>query len=42
MDGTRDSHIKSERDKYHVINYMWNLKHGTNEPIYETEIDSKT
>ena len=21
---------------------MWNLKYGTNEPIYETEIDSQT
>ena len=20
-----------------MISYMWNLKHGTNEPIYETE-----
>ena len=22
--------------------YMWNLKHGTNEPIYKTETDSQT
>ena len=22
--------------------YMWNLKYGTNEPIYKTEIDSQT
>ena len=21
---------------------MWNLKHGTNEPIYNTELDSQT
>ena len=24
------------------ITYMWNLKYGTNEPIYKTEIDSQT
>ena len=24
------------------ITYMWNLKYDTNEPIYETEIDSQT
>ena len=23
------------------INYMWNLKHGPNEPIYRTETDSQ-
>ena len=22
--------------------YVWNLKHGTNEPIYKTETDSQT
>ena len=24
------------------ITYMWNLKYGPNEPIYEREIDSQT
>ena len=28
------------KDKYHtIITYMWNLKYGTNEPIYKTETD---
>ena len=33
---------KSERKRQipYDITYMWNLKYGTNEPIYETEIDS--
>ena len=30
----------SDKDKYHDITYMWNLKKGTNELIYKTEIDS--
>ena len=25
----------------HAITYMWNLKYGTNEPIYENETDSQ-
>ena len=34
---------QTEKDKYHVIiTYMWNLKYGTNEPIYKTETDSQT
>ena len=40
MDATRDYHTKQsqkEKDKYHDITYMWNLKYDTNEPIYETE-----
>ena len=28
-----------EKDKYHMTSYMWTLKHGTNEPIYKTEIN---
>ena len=35
---------KSERERqvpYDII-YMWNLKYDTNEPIYETETDSRT
>ena len=35
---------KSNRERQipHDITYMWNLKYGTNEPIYRTEIDSQT
>ena len=35
---------KSEREKQilYDITYMWNLKYGTNEPIYKTETDSQT
>ena len=34
---------QTEKDKYHDITYMWNLKkkNGTNEPIYKTEIESQ-
>ena len=45
MDATRDSHTKwskSERQIPYGITYMWNLKYGTNEPIYKTETDSQT
>ena len=31
-----------EKDEYHMPSHIWNLKHGTNEPIYKTEIDSQT
>ena len=39
MDGIIDSHTKlskseRERQKSHDTIYMWNLKYGTNEPIY--------
>ena len=42
MDGNRDSHTKrnkSEREQkmLYDITYMWNLKYGTNEPIYKTK-----
>ena len=46
MDATRDYCTKwsqSERERqisYDVI-YMWNLKYGTNKPIYKTETDSQ-
>ena len=30
---------EKEKDKYHMI---WNLKYGTNEPIYKRETDSQT
>lgn len=25
----------------HDITYMWNLKYGTNDPIYKTETDDR-
>ena len=42
MDVTRDFHSKwsnSERQRqiFHVITYLWNLKYGTNEPMYKIE-----
>ena len=47
MDATRDYHTKrseseGERQISHDITYMWNLKYGTNEAIYKSEIDSWT
>ena len=30
---------QKEKDKYHDITYLWNLKYGTNHPIYKTETD---
>ena len=47
MDQTRESHTKwsksdIERQIPYDITYMWNLKYGTNEPIYKTETDSQT
>ena len=47
MDETRDYHTKwskSDRERqipYDTI-YIWNLKYGTNEPIYKTETASQT
>ena len=45
MYATRDYHTKwnkSERERQipYDITYMWNLKYGTNEIIYETETGS--
>ena len=31
-----------ERQIPYDITYMWNLKHGTNEPIYKRETDLQT
>ena len=47
MDATRDYHTKwsksdRERQISYDITYMWNLKYDTNEPIYETETESRT
>ena len=33
---------QKEKGKYHDITYIWNLKYGTNEPIYRTETDPQT
>ena len=33
---------QKEKDKYHMISYMWNLKYGTTEPICRTETDAQT
>ena len=37
------SEVKSERDRQisYDITYMWNLKYGTDVPIYRTETDSQ-
>ena len=47
MDATRDYHTKQsksegERQIPYDITCMWNLKYGTNEPIFKTETDSQT
>ena len=44
MDGPRDDHTKSERERQipYDITYMWNLKYDTNELIYEIETESQT
>ena len=31
---------QTEKDKTYTITYLWNLRNGTNEPIYKTEIES--
>ena len=46
MDGPRVCHSewsKSDREKQvsYDIAYMWNLKKGTNELIYKTEVESQ-
>ena len=33
---------QKEKDKYHDITHMWNLKYDINELIYKTETDSQT
>ena len=33
---------QKEKDKYHMIAHMWNLKFDTNEPVYKTETESRT
>ena len=34
---TKWSKLKRERQISYDFTYMWNLKYGTNEPIYETK-----
>ena len=36
------SKVRKTKDRTKAITYMWNLKYGANEPIYETETDSQT
>ena len=33
---------QTEKDKYHRLSLLWNLKYDTNEPIYKTETDPQT
>ena len=33
---------QKEKEKYHMITHIWNLKYGTNEPLYRTETVSQT
>ena len=47
INGPRDYHTKqskSERERQipYGITHTWNLKHDTNEHIYETEANSQT
>ena len=45
MDRPRDYHTmssKPDKDKYHMISHMWNLKIDINEFIYQTETDSQS
>ena len=42
MDITDSTVIKHRFLVSYDITYIWNLKYGTNEPIYKTETDSKT
>ena len=35
------SEVRKRKKNAYDITYIWNLKHGTNEPIYKREIDSQ-
>ena len=39
---TEWSHQKKDKYKIHDIVYIWNINYNTGEPIYETEIESRT
>ena len=36
------SEVRRERQILYDITYMWNLKYGTDEPVYNPETDSQT
>ena len=36
------SEVSQKKKIPYDITYMWNLKHDRNEPIYETETESRT
>ena len=44
MDGLRDDHTKSDRERQtsYDSTYMWKLKNNTNEHFYKTEKDPQT
>ena len=33
---------QKEKNKYHMMSHMWNLKYDAYEPVYKTERDSQT
>ena len=35
------SEVSQKKDKNCIISHMWNLKYGTNEPIYKIKTDSE-
>ena len=39
---TKRSKSERKRQRAYDITYMWNLKSAIDEPIYETEMDSRT
>ena len=42
MDEPRDSHTKSDKDKHHVVIYMWNLKKTIQMNLCTKQTDSHT
>ena len=38
----KDKYHKRERQIPYNITYLWNLKYGTDEPIYKTDTDLQT
>ena len=42
LESTSTKWSKSERQIPYDTAYMWSLKYGTDEPIYETETDLQT
>ena len=31
---------QKEKDRYHMVSHVWNLKYHTSKPVYKTETDS--